>query len=79
MRKLVRFVAWVMLVVTCVNVLVRLSAMLGLLGEANSKFGLKGGGLAGLTIVTCVLFGLSRSRVNGGDDSDGTPEETTGE
>ena len=35
-------------------------------------------GLAGLAIVTCVLFGISGSRVNGGADSGGTPEETTG-
>ena len=79
MRKLGRFVAWVMLVATCVNVLVRLSAMLGLLGEANSELGLKGGGLAGLAIVTSVLFGLSRCSVNGAADSSGTPEETTAE
>jgi len=78
MRKLARFVAWLMLVVTCVNVLVSSGAMLGLLGEANSELGLKGGGLAGLAIVTSVLFGLSSS-VNGADDSSATPEETTAE
>ena len=62
MRKLTRAGAWVMLVVSCFLLLTTLSGKLGLLGEQETRWGLKGGGLAALGIVTSVLFGLSRER-----------------
>ena len=71
MRKVTRAGAWLMLVVSCVLLLTTLNGKLGLLEEGETRWGLKGGGLAALGIVTSLLFRLSRKR-EGTENKQGT-------